>query len=89
MVPVGEAWELARADALIGDTLAKDDCLHPEATTGGQYIGGCVFYEVMFKNSCLGNPWRASNGPSEEKHLALQQHAHDAVAAFYGEDYAK
>ena len=89
LIPCGEAWQLARANPLIGDTLCKADNLHDEGSTGGQYLNGCVFYEVMFQRTCIGDTWRASNGPSEEKHQALQQHAHDAVAAIYGESYAK
>jgi len=89
LIPVGEAWELARDNPDIGDTLCKADNLHASEESGGLYLNGCVFFEVMFQNSCIGNTWRSSNGPSDAIHLALQQHAHDAVAAFYGEDYAK
>ena len=91
LIPCGEAWQLARANPLIGDTMCKDDYLHDSGATGGQYLNGCVFYEVMFQKSCIGDAWRAPSGnsPSEEKHIALQQHAHDAVAAIYGDDYAK
>ena len=89
LIPCGEAWQLARADSLIGDTMCKDDCLHDDGPSGGQYLNGCVFYETMFQKTCIGDTWRASNGPSEEKHIALQRHAHDAVAAVHGENYAK
>ena len=91
LIPCGEAWQLARADSLIGDTMCKDDNLHDNGPTGGQYLNGCVFYEVMFQNTCIGDTWRAPNGnsPSEEIHQALQQYAHQAVAAVHGNDYAK
>jgi len=90
LIPCGEAWQLARADSRIGDTLCKpEDNLHDNGPTGGQYLNGCVFYEVMFQKTCVGDTWRASNGPSEEIHQAMQQYAHQAVAAVHGDDYAK
>ena len=89
LIPCGEAWELARDDSRIGDTMCQDDKLHDSAAHGGNYINACVFFEVMFGESCIGNTYRASNGPSDEKCLILQQHAHNAVAAIHGEDYAK
>ena len=90
LIPVGEAFALAREDERIGDTLCKpDDNLHDNGPTGGQYLNGCVFFEVMFQTSCIGDTWRGSNAPSEEIHIIMQQHAHNAVAAVYGEDFAK
>jgi len=89
LIPCGEAWELARDDDRIGDTMCQDDKLHDSAGNGGNYINACTFFEVMFGQSCIGNTYRASNGPSNEKCLILQQHAHNAVAAVHGEDYAK
>ena len=91
LIPCGEAWQLARADSLIGDTMCKDDNLHDNGATGGQYLNGCVFFEVMFQKTCIGDTWRASGGnsPSEAVHQALQKHAHNAVAAVHGENYAK
>ena len=91
LIPVGEAFALAREDERIGDTLCKpDDLLHDNGPTGGQYLSGCTFFEVMFQTTCIGDTWRGSNAPQdEETHLILQQHAHNAVAAVYGEDFAK
>jgi len=43
----------------------------------------------MFRESCIGDTWRSSAGPSEEVHLELQKAAHEAVVNLYGEDYAK
>lgn len=89
LIPCGDAFQLARADERIGDTLCKDDCVHDDGPPGGQYLNGCVFYETMFQRTCIGDTWRASNAPNEEKHQILQQHAHAAVAAVHGADYAK
>ena len=91
LIPVGEAFELARADERIGDVLCKpDDLLHDNGPTGGQYLSGCTFFEVMFQQSCIGDNWRGNNAPKDdETHEILQQHAHNAVAAIYGEDFAQ
>ena len=89
VIPCGQAWEAARDDASIGDTLCKADFLHASEESGGLYLNGCVFYETMFQKTCIGDTWRAPNGPSEEKHITLQQIAHNAVAAVHGENYAK
>jgi len=92
LIPVGLAFQYARQDSLIGDTLCKpEDMVHDNGPTGGQFLNGCVFFEVMFQKSCIGNTWRGTgNAPtSEAVHQALEQHAHDAVAYYYGEDFAK
>lgn len=89
LIPCGEAYQLARADARIGDTLCQDDKLHDNGPTGGQYLNGCVFYETIFRRSCIGDTWRASNGPSEEKHQILQQIAHETIIKIHGEDWVK
>ena len=88
------AWQLARADERIGDVLcdrASDggDGTHDGDIGGGQYLNACVWYEVLLRKSCIGNTFRPSYALSEEKILVLQQIAHQAVAAIYGEDYAK
>ncbi len=87
-IPSGDAWQIARNDPRIGDTLCRDDFNH-DGEEGGQYLNACVWYEVLTKNSCVGNTWRPSYDLPEEKLLALQECAHKAVAAVYGEDYAK
>ena len=98
LVPTGDAWQIARADARIGDVLCArtgtngniGDYYHDGDVGGGQYLNACVWYEVLMKESCIGNTWRPSNYElSEEKIVALQEAAHAAVAAVYGEDYAK
>lgn len=88
-IPSGDAWQLARAHEAIGDTLCKEDKTHESEEGGGQYLNACVWYEVLTKNSCVGNTWRPAYALSEEKIAVLQECAHKAVAAVYGEDYAK
>ena len=89
MIPGGDAWQLARADALFGDTLCKSDNIHDGNTEGGQYLNACVWYETLFQESCLGNSWRPDYRLSEEKINALQNYAHQAVTAYHGNDYLK
>lgn len=94
-VPVGDAWQLARADARIGhtlsniDTLGKTDYIHDGEVGGGQYLNACVWFEMLMQQSCIGNTFRPAYSLSEEKVILLQQYAHQAVAAVYGENYAK
>jgi len=90
IVPTGEAWALARANPLVGDTLCMDDNCHDGDIGGGQYLNACVWLETLMGKSCVGNTWRPIGYELEEnKLLALQGAAHAAVAAAYGEDYAE
>lgn len=97
IIPSGDAWQLARADARVGDTMCKrlgtngdlGDYYHDGDIGGGQYLNACVWYEVLMRKSCIGNTWRPDYDLSEEKIVALQEAAHKAVVAVYGEDYAK
>ena len=88
-IPSGDAWQLARADERIGDTLCKKDKTHENEEGGGQYLNACVWYEVLTGNSCIGNTFRPHYALNEEKITVLQEIAHQAVAAVYGENYAK
>lgn len=92
LIPSGDAWQLARANPLIGDTLCDlvggGDSYHDGDIGGGQYLNGCVWYETITGNSCIGNTWRPYEYDlSEEKIAALQQAAHEAVLAVYGPDH--
>ena len=87
LIPSGDAWQLARANPMVGDTLCKDDFYHDGDVGGGQYLNACVWFEVLFGKSCIGNTWRPGYAISEEKITALQQAAHEAVTAIYGEEY--
>jgi len=88
LVPCAEAWQLARAQ--VGDTLHRSDYAHDGEGGGGQYLNAAVWLEVATGKSIIGNTWRPTGYIlQEEKIPALQQAAHEAVAAIYGEDYAK
>ena len=87
MIPSGDAWQLARANPQVGDTLCKDDFYHDGDVGGGQYLNACVWVEVLFGESCIGNTWRPDYALTEEKISALQQAAHETVLALYGEEY--
>ena len=97
LVPSGDAWQIARANELIGTTMCKrlgvndgeGDYYHDGDIGGGQYLNACVWYEVLMGKSCLGNTWRPPYELSEEKIAILQAAAHEAVAAVYGPGYAK
>jgi hypothetical protein len=49
------------------------------ANAAGEYLGGCVWYEFLFKESCVGNTF-APNGMKPEDAKYLQEVAHRAVA---------
>jgi hypothetical protein len=49
------------------------------ANTAGEYLGGCVFYEVLFGESVVGNSF-VPPGLDADYARYLQQTAHDAVA---------
>ena len=96
-IPCGDAWQIARANPLIGDTLCNKvdastgaditDYYHEGDVGGGQYLNACVYYEVLTGNDVRGNTWRPSYALSDEKVIALQNAAHEAVLAVYGPDH--
>ena len=79
VVPSGEAWEKARANELIGDTLCMADNHHEGEEGGGQYLNACVWFEMLTGRSILGNTYRPSYDLAEEKIPVLQEAAHEAV----------
>lgn len=88
-IPVGDAWQIARKNPVIGDRLchkkgAVGDFLHDGDTGGGQYLNACVWFEVLTGQSCIGNTWRPEYDLSEEKIIELQKAAHQAVEAMKG-----
>ena len=111
IVPCGDAWQIARADARVGDTMCarldnkavalendnRGDYYHDGDIGGGQYLNACVWFETLTGTSCIGNTWRPEykdqnskiHTIAEDKIAALQEAAHAAVAAVYGENYAK
>lgn len=69
----GYAW---KADAKSGvQTLGMDG---HHANTAGEYLGACVWFEVLFNQSVVGNSYRPP-GVSAEDAAYLQKTAHRAV----------
>lgn len=73
-----------------------DDLTHDGDVGGGQYLNACVWFEVLTGKSCVGNTYRPKYlfgtqdlSLSEDKIAFLQNTAHQAVANYYGADYAK
>ena len=102
ILPVGDAWQLARANPNFGQHLTerwlngnhKEDHYH-DGESGGQYLNACVFFEGLFQKSCIGNTYFPKAGGemqyplNQDKVNQLQQMAHEAVAAVYGNNFAK
>lgn len=70
----------------IADGAFKDDLVHDGDMGGGQYLNGCVAFEVITGQSCVGNTFRPSYtmqgidcSLTEEKIGILQNAAHEAV----------
>ncbi len=87
-IPSGTAWQIARANPLVGDTLCGKsdrnggigDFYHDGDVGGGQYLNACNYYEAITGNSCVGNTWRPTGYTlAEEKIPVLQAAAHQAV----------
>ncbi|MBR5295338.1 MAG: DUF4886 domain-containing protein, partial [Clostridia bacterium] len=87
-IPSGDAWQIARQNKLIGDTLcnsiSKNDKYHDGDIGGGQYLNACVWFEILTDKSCIGNTWRPDYDLSEEKIVALQEAAHRAIEEMRG-----
>ncbi len=80
--PAGDAWQLARKDPAVGDVLCKPDLYHDSPDNGGQFLNGCVWFEVLTGQSVIGNTFRPTEYTlTEAKIAALQKAAHEAVAA--------
>ena len=102
LLPVGDAWQMARKDPDFGQHLTErwqngnhlEDHYH-DGESGGQYLNACVFFEVIFQKSCVGNTFLPQAGGKLEHELTpkkikrLQEIAHKAVAEVYGNDFAK
>ncbi|MBR2616007.1 MAG: DUF4886 domain-containing protein [Clostridia bacterium] len=78
MIPCGDAWQIARANPLIGDTMTRDG-YHDGPVGGGQYLNACVWFEMLTGQSCIGNTWRPKYALTEERLIELQKAAHQAV----------
>lgn len=88
-VPSGLAWQLARADECIGDTLCNrvnsegvdnTDNHHDGNVGGGRYLNACVWFEVLTGLSCIGSTYMPDYELDVDKMRILQQIAHEAVA---------
>lgn len=86
-VPRGNAAQIARANPVVGDTLTArigingdlGDFYHNGDIGGGQYLTACTWFEIITGQGCIGNTYRPDYALSEEKIVALQQAAHEAV----------
>ncbi len=103
LIPVNDAAMLAAESEAFGDeTLGHlifatsnvngvdyGDWRHEGDVGGGQYLYACVLFETLTKKSCIGNTFRPSYDLRYDDMTfeELQQIAHKAVAAEYGEDY--
>lgn len=94
-LPCADAWELARQrNWEIGEGMFGvggnyyGDYLHDGDTGGGQYLNGCIYFEVLTGISCVGNTWRpTAYSLSEDMITFLQNVAHDTVVEIYGEEH--
>lgn len=87
-IPCGQAWIQARKSPLAGKLCARlavnngeGDYYHDGDIGGGQYLNGCVWFETLTGQSCIGNTFRPDYELSEELIAVLQQAAHDTVGA--------
>jgi hypothetical protein len=86
-MPSGDAWQHARSDSRVGDILCKTDLYH-DGESGGQYLNACVWFEVLTKKSCVGNPFSPDSYHLDNTiRQGLQEAAHRAVTETYGENY--
>jgi len=92
-VPRGDAAQIARANPVVGDVLTarkgingdQGDMYHDGDIGGGQYLTASVWFEILIGQSCIGNTYRPDYELNEEKIVALQQAAHEAVVNMYNE----
>ena len=93
-IPCGNAWMLARQASPLAQKMCarlsvnngEGDYYHDGDIGGGQYLNGCVWFETLTGQSCVGNTFRpkyTNAGQeftlSEELITVLQQAAHQAV----------
>lgn len=89
IIPVGDAWDIARKDPVIGDNLCarkgvnddKGDYLHDGDIGGGQYLNACVWYGIITGKSPVGHTFRPDYALSEELVAALQKAAQQSIDA--------
>ena len=76
--------------------LTNKDLSHDGNVGGGQYLNGCVWFEMITHKSVIGNPFRPHYDYqgldmhlNEKKIEMLQNAAHQAVLNYYGEEWYK
>ena len=92
-IPNGDAWDIARENPLaqhmcakLGVNGNKGDYLHDGDIGGGQYLSGCVWFETLTGESCIGNTFRPVYTHQDVEYTlsevlieVLQNAAHTAV----------
>lgn len=85
-IPCGSAWIIARESPLAQKLCARlainngeGDYYHDGDIGGGQYLNGCVWFETLTGQSCIGNTFRPDYELSEDLITVLQQAAHKTV----------
>jgi len=76
-IPIGDAFQAVRT---LPNTFSINRPNDKHANEAGQYLGGCVLYEVIYGESVENNSFVPKNMPPEQAKL-LRQIAHQAVAA--------
>lgn len=80
------------------DTITNKDLSHDGNIGGGQYLNGCVWYEMITHKSVIGNSYvpvyhqESSNTDftfTAEQIAKLQKAAHEAVQESYGDEWYK
>ena len=94
-IPCGQAWMIAREASPLAEKMCarlavnngEGDYYHDGDIGGGQYLNGCVWFETLTGQSCVGNTFRPKYTQnsidytlSEELIDVLQNAAHQAVA---------
>ncbi len=83
LIPSGTAIQAARRAG--GDYDLTRDGYHLDLLTG-RYTAACTWFEAIFGESVVGNPYRPA-GMTEEQARLAQEAAHTAVSSPYGDGF--
>lgn len=83
LIPSGTAIQAARMAG--GDYDLTRDGYHLDLLTG-RYTAACTWFEAIFGESVVGNPYRPA-GMTEEQARLAQEAAHTAVSSPYGDGF--
>ena len=83
LIPSGTAIQAARMAG--GDYDLTRDGYHLDLLTG-RYTAACTWFEAIFGESMVGNPYRPA-GMTEEQARLAQEAAHTAVSSTYGDGF--